>query len=298
MCWTSRRSACTRATTSRLIDALRNLQQQGNTVLVVEHDEAMMRQADQLIDIGPGAGIHGGRIVAQGTVERSLPNPASITGPLPERPGADPRAPTRRRVAKSRSLTIEGVTTNNLHDVDARFPLEALVCVTGVSGSGKSSLINETLAPAMIRRAGRRGAQAGAHAACAGQPDRQGGRRSTRVRSAARRAAPATYIGAFDEIRKVFARTREAKQRGFGASRFSFNVKGGRCEPCQGHGLKKIEMKFLPDLYVTCSECEGTRFNRQTLEVRYRDKSIADVLAMSVDEATGFFENFAAIHRC
>jgi excinuclease ABC subunit A len=277
----------------RLIDALRNLQQQGNSVLVVEHDEAMMREADQLIDIGPGAGIHGGRIVAQGTVGEVCRNPASITGRYLSGQVQIPVPPTRRRLTKSRSLTIEGVTTNNLHDVDARFPLEALVCITGVSGSGKSSLINETLAPAMIRRAGGLAPKPGPFRSLRGaaqidkvvQIDQSPIGRTPR-------SSPATYIGAFDEIRKVFARTREAKQRGFGASRFSFNVKGGRCEPCQGHGLKKIEMQFLPDLYVTCSECEGRRFNRQTLEVRWRDKSIADVLAMSVDEATGFFREF------
>ena len=216
-----------------------------------------------MIDIGPGAGVHGGRIVAQGTVGRSLQESGFDHGPLLERPDLQIPVPaTRRRLSlsKSRSLTIEGVTTNNLHDVDVRFPLEALVCVTGVSGSGKSSLINETLAPAMIRRLGSaRLRSRDRSGACAGR------RRSTRWCRSTRapigrtpRSSPATYIGALDEIRKVFARTREAKQRGFGASRFSFNVKGGRCEPCQGHGLKKIEMQFLPDLYVTCSECQGS----------------------------------------
>ncbi len=284
----------------RLIDALRDLQQQGNSVLVVEHDEAMMRAGDQLIDIGPGAGAQGGRIVAQGTVDEVLRNPNSITGRYlsGELQISVPATRRRRSLSKTRSLTIEGVSTNNLHDVDVRFPLAALVCVTGVSGSGKSSLINETLAPALLRRLGSPAPKPGPFRALRGaalidkviQIDQTPIGRTPR-------STPATYIGAFDEIRKAFARTREAKQRGFGASRFSFNVKGGRCEPCQGHGLKKIEMQFLPDLYVTCSECQGARFNRQTLEVRWQNKSIADVLAMSVDEATDFFQNFAGIHR-
>jgi len=284
----------------RLIDALRDLQQQGNSVLVVEHDEAMMRASDQLIDIGPGAGTHGGRVVAQGTVEEVMRNPASITGRYLSGDLQISVPATRRSVplSKTRSLAIAGVSTNNLRDVDVRFPLGALVCVTGVSGSGKSSLINETLAPALLRRLGSPAPKPGPF---------QGLRGATSIDKVIQidqtpigrtpRSTPATYIGALDEIRKVFARTREAKQRGFGASRFSFNVKGGRCEPCQGHGLKKIEMQFLPDLYVTCSECQGARFNRQTLEVRWRDKTIADVLTMSVDEATEFFENFANIHR-
>ena len=285
---------------NRLIDALRGLQQQGNSVLVVEHDAAMMRAADQLIDIGPGAGTHGGRIVAQGTVNDVLRNPASITGRYLSGDLQIPLPATRRRLSlsKTRSLAIEGVSTNNLRDIDVRFPLGALVCVTGVSGSGKSSLINETLAPALLRRLGSPAPKPGPFRGLRGaaaidkviQIDQAPIGRTPS-------STPATYIGALDEIRKLFARTREAKQRGFGASRFSFNVKGGRCEPCQGHGLKKIEMQFLPDLYVTCSECQGARFNRQTLEVRWRNKSIADVLAMPVDEATDFFQNFAAIHR-
>ena len=193
---------------------------------------------------------------------------------------------------------IEGVTTNNLKNVDVRFPLGALICVTGVSGSGKSSLVNETLAPALLRRLNGVAPKPGPFEGLRGvrqidkiiQIDQSPIGRTPR-------STPATYVGAFDEIRKVFASTREAKQRGFRANRFSFNVKGGRCEGCQGHGVRKIEMNFLPDLYVTCNECNGTRFNRQTLAVRYRGQSIADVLAMSADEAAGFFENFPSIHR-
>lgn len=282
----------------RLIGALRDLQQRGNTVLVVEHDETMMHEADQLIDVGPGAGSGGGRIIAQGRLDEISRHERSITGRYLRGDLRIPVPPKRRRLAKTRSLVIEGVSTNNLKNVDVRFPLGALICVTGVSGSGKSSLVNETLAPALLRRLNGVAPKPGPFERLRGvrqidkiiQIDQSPIGRTPR-------STPATYVGAFDEIRKVFAGTREAKQRGFRVNRFSFNVKGGRCEGCQGHGVRKIEMNFLPDLYVTCDECGGTRFNRQTLAVRYRGKSIADVLAMPADEAADFFENFPAIHR-
>jgi len=282
----------------RLIDALRDLQARGNTVLVVEHDEAIIRRADWLVDLGPGAGRHGGRIVAQGTPDEVGANCDSLTGrylagdltiPLPAR---------RRRVAKTRSITLEGVRTNNLKNVTVRFPLSAFVCVTGVSGSGKSSLLNETLARALVRRLGGIAPKPGPHASL------RGASRVDKVVVVDQspigrtpRSNPATYTGVFDEIRKVFAGTRGARQRGYKAGRFSFNVKGGRCEECQGQGQRKIEMNFLPDLYVTCPQCQGKRFNRQTLQIRYRDRSIADVLDMRVDDAAAFFENFPAIAR-
>jgi len=282
----------------RLIDALRDLQQRGNTVLVVEHDAAMMREADQLIDVGPGAGTGGGRIVAQGTVDEVTDSESSITGRYLRGDLQISVPKKRRRVAKSRSVLIEGAATNNLKKIDVHFPLGALVCVTGVSGSGKSSLVNETLARAVVRRLGGVAPKPGPleHLRGTGQIDKIIQIDQSPI-GRTPRSTPATYVGAFDEIRKVFAGTREAKQRGFRIGRFSFNVKSGRCEECQGHGVKKIEMNFLPDLYVTCNECRGARFNRQTLEIRYRDKTIADVLAMSVDEETAFFENFPAIHR-
>jgi len=282
----------------RLIDALRRLQQQGNTVLVVEHDEAIMRSADWLVDIGPGAGRHGGRVVAQGTPEEVAANPDSVTGRYLSGQLTIAVPPVRRRAVKTRSITVEGATGNNLKDVDARFPLGVLICVSGVSGSGKSTLVNETLARALDRRLGGSGPKPAAHRSLRGasqidklvQVDQSPIGRTPR-------SNPATYTGVFDEIRRVFAGTREARQRGYKSGRFSFNVKGGRCEECQGQGIRRIEMNFLPDLTVPCPVCEGARFNAQTLEVRYRGLSIADVLDLSVDEALAFFENFPLITR-
>jgi len=282
----------------RLIDALHSLQHRGNTVLVVEHDETIIRRADWLIDLGPGAGRHGGRIVAQGTPEQVGTQPDSPTGRYLAGQSKIPVPAGRRRVAKARSITIRGVTTNNLKNVNVSFPLTALVCVTGVSGSGKSSLLSETLARALVRRLGGIAPKPGPHTSLRGtsqidkvvQIDQSPIGRTPR-------SNPATYTGVFDEIRKVFANTRAARQRGYKAGRFSFNVKGGRCPECQGQGQQKIEMNFLPDIYVTCPECEGKRFNRQTLQVRYRGKSIADVLDMRVDDTAVFFENFPVIAR-
>ncbi len=282
----------------RLIEALRDLQSLGNTVLVVEHDEAMMRQADQLIDMGPTAGADGGRLVAQGTPQQVSACEASVTGNFLAGRRRIPVPDQRRRIAKTRSISLEGASMNNLAGVDVRFPLGALVCVTGVSGSGKSSLVNETFAPALIRRLGGMAPKPGQHTSLRGvaqidkvvQIDQSPIGRTPR-------SNPATYTGVFDEIRKIFAGTRESKQRGFGAGRFSFNVSGGRCEACQGQGVQKIEMNFLPDLYVTCDECQGARFNRQTLRVRYRGQSIADILDMRVSQAVEFFQNFSTVSR-
>ncbi len=282
----------------RLIDALRDLQREGNTVIVVEHDEAMMRQADRLIDIGPSAGRQGGQVVAEGSLSKICASPRSLTGQYLSGQAKIAVPQKRRRAAKSRSLLLEGATLNNLKGDPTNFPLGCLVCVTGVSGSGKSSLVNETLARALVRRMGGVGPKPGPFKSLRGvsqidkviQIDQSPIGRSPR-------SNPATYTGVFDEVRKVFSTTRDAKQRGFRVSRFSFNAKGGRCDVCQGHGVKKIEMNFLPDLFVTCDECEGARFNRQTLQVRYRERSIADVLNMAVEEAVVFFENFVNIHR-
>jgi excinuclease ABC subunit A len=282
----------------RLIEALRDLQALGNTVLVVEHDEAMMRQADQLIDMGPTAGADGGRLVAQGTPEQVSCCEVSITGNFLAGRRSILVPARRRRIAKTRSIVLEGATINNLQGVDVQFPLAALICVTGVSGSGKSSLVNETLAPALTRRLGGLAPKPGPHTSLRGvaQIDKVVPIDQSPI-GRTPRSNPATYTGVFDEIRKIFAGTREARQRGFGAGRFSFNVSGGRCEACQGQGVQKIEMNFLPDLYVTCDECQGARFNRQTLRVRYRGQSIADVLDMRVRQAVEFFQNFTTVSR-
>ena len=282
----------------RLIAAVRELQAQDNTVLVVEHDEEIMRVADWLIDLGPAAGKEGGRIVAQGTPEEVAANPDSLTGRYLSGAEAIAVPKERRRWTEENCLEIEGASLHNLKDVDVCFPLGVFVCVTGVSGSGKSSLIDETLAPALLRNLGTPTARPGPFR------DLRGADRIDKVirvdqaplgRTA--RSNPATYTGVFDEIRKVFAKTKEARQRGYQANRFSFNVKGGRCEECQGQGNKKLDMRFLPDLYVRCPVCDGKRFNRQTLRVHYRGKSIGDVLDMRVDEAAEFFANFPAIAR-
>jgi len=283
---------------ARLIESLRDLQQQGNTVLVVEHDEAMMRAADWLIDIGPGPGTRGGRVVSQGTPEEVARDANSITGGyLAGR--LEIKIPTaRRRIVKSRALQLEGATTNNLQSLDVHFPLGAFTCVTGVSGSGKSSLVVDTLARALARKLNGAAAKPGSYRALRGTSKLD---RLIHVDQSpigrTPRSNPATYTGVFDEIRRVFAGTKHAKQLGYKLGRFSFNTKGGRCESCQGQGVQRLEMRFLPDLFIDCPICHGRQFNRQTLAVRYREKSIADTLAMSIDEAAEFFENHSSIHR-
>ncbi|MBX9788677.1 MAG: excinuclease ABC subunit UvrA [Pirellulales bacterium] len=282
----------------RLIAAVRELVEQGNSAVVVEHDESMMRVADRLIDLGPGAGRHGGRVVAEGTPDEVASRGDSLTGRYLSGLARIEVPDARRATSVKRSIVLEGVTTNNLKQVDARFPLGALVCVTGVSGSGKSSLINETLGPALMRRLGQAAPKPGPHASLRGASQIE---KLIEVDQSPIGRGPrsnlATYSGVWDELRKVFAGTREAKLRGYRVGRFSFNVAGGRCEQCEGQGLKRIEMNFLPDIYVPCPVCGGDRFNRQTLEVRYRGLNVADVLKLSVDEALEFFANFPAIVR-
>jgi len=282
----------------RLINALRDLQQQGNTVIVVEHDEATMREADRIVDLGPGAGHEGGRVLAEGSPAEISRHEDSVTGGYLSGRIQIPVPAKRRRAVKSRSIVLEGASMNNLKLIDVLFPLGCLVCVTGVSGSGKSSLVNETLARALIRRLGGLAPKPGAFKSLRGvsQIDKVIPIDQSPIGRTPRSNA-ATFTGLFDEVRRVFANTRDAKQRGFRASRFSFNAPSGRCEACQGHGVKKLEMNFLPDLFVTCNECNGERFNRQTLQVHYRGQSIAQVLDMAVGEALGFFENFDSIHR-
>jgi excinuclease ABC subunit A len=282
----------------RLIEAIRGLERLGNTVLVVEHDEAMMRAADWLIDVGPGAGRHGGQIIAAGTPAEVERHPESTTAKYLSGRAQIAAARQSRDFDPSTAITIEGARGNNLKNITVEFPLGVLVCVSGVSGSGKSTLISETLAPALQR-----------HLSGAGPKPAP----FDRLRGADQidklividqapigrtpRSSPATYCGVFDEIRRVFAETKEAKRRGYRAGRFSFNNPGGRCETCQGFGQQKIEMRFLPDLYVTCSECHGARFNRATLDVHYKGRSIAEALTLPVDEAAEFFANIPAISR-
>lgn len=281
----------------KLLATLRRLTDIGNTLIVVEHDEDTMYAADQIVDIGPGAGIHGGEVVAQGTAEEIKANPNSITGQYLS--GAKKIVlPEHRREGNGNLITIKGARANNLKNLDVDIPLGEFVCVTGVSGSGKSSLINEILNKGASAIINRTHAIAGEHEAILGLEnidkvidiDQNPIGRTPR-------SNPATYTGMFTKIRDLFAALPEAKMRGFGKGRFSFNVKGGRCEACSGDGIIKIEMHFLPDVYVPCEVCGGKRYNRETLEVKYKGKSIFDVLNMSVDEGVEFFKNIPSIMR-
>ena len=284
---------------ARLIRTLKRLQSIGNTVLMVEHDEDCIRSADYLIDIGPGAGAHGGHVVCAGPVPDVFRHTDSIT--IKYLTGECAILPPSRRRAidpDKNAIELKGCRENNLKNIDVRIPLGGLICITGVSGSGKSTLINQTLLPALKRKLYGSKVKAGLHKSLNGiakidkviEIDQSPIGRTPR-------SNPATYTGVFDEVRKVFARTREAKIRGYEAGRFSFNVKGGRCEACQGQGTKCIEMHFLPDVYVNCEVCHGSRYNAETLEIHYRGKTIADVLNMTVEEAMNFFENFPRIHQ-
>jgi excinuclease ABC subunit A len=280
----------------KLIGTLKRLRDLGNTVLVVEHDEGTMRAADHLIDMGPGAGEHGGYVVAQGTAAEVEANPDSATGQF--------LAGTRRievpaaRRAPSGFVGIEGASQHNLKDVDVEIPLGVFCCVTGVSGSGKSTLINEVLHKAVANRLHKAKQRPGAHRRIAGidQLDKIIAVDQSPI-GRTPRSNPATYIGLFDQIRDLFSKTQEARARGYKAGRFSFNVKGGRCEVCRGDGQIKIEMHFLPDVYVPCEQCHGKRYNRETLEVRFKGKNISDVLEMSIEEALGYFEHIPKIRR-
>jgi excinuclease ABC subunit A len=281
----------------RLIAALRDLTEQGNTVVVVEHDEAVMRASDHLIDMGPGAGSRGGRVVAHGTPDEVSQLEASLTGRYLSGRARIPVPSERRHPAKSRTLQLTGAAAHNLQNIDVEIPLGLLVCVTGVSGSGKSSLVVETLARALARRLNGAECRPAPHQGLRGvsQLDRLVEVDQSPIGRSPRSNA-ATYTGVWDDVRHVFAGTKQARQRGYRIGRFSFNTKGGRCEECEGQGVRRIAMNFLPDLEVTCPTCHGARFNRQTLAVRYRGRSIADVLSMSVDEAAEFFANHESIH--
>lgn len=281
----------------KLIATLRNLTDLGNTLIVVEHDEDTMRAADYIVDIGPGAGIHGGEIVAEGNLDQIVKNKDSITGkylsgeikiPIPE----------KTRKGNGLFLEVRGASENNLKNINVKFPLGKFICVTGVSGSGKSTLVNEILYKATTKKLNKSRVRPGKHKEILGieNVDKVINIDQSPI-GRTPRSNPATYTGVFDMIRDLFASTNEAKARGYKKGRFSFNVKGGRCEACKGDGILKIEMFFLPDVYVPCEVCKGERYNRETLQVKYKDKSIADVLEMNVEEALEFFENIPSIKR-
>ena len=282
---------------SKLLETLKHLRDLGNPLVVVEHDEDTMRAADFIVDVGPGAGVHGGEIVVAGTLDEIMACPRSLTGQYLSGVKKIP-VPAHRRAGSGNYLTVRGARENNLQDIDVSIPLGTFTCVTGVSGSGKSSLVNEVLYKTLAAKLNHARTRPGAHDGVEGLEhldkviaidQRPIGRTP--------RSNPATYTGLFNDIRDLFAATADAKMRGYGPGRFSFNVKGGRCEACSGDGLVKIEMHFLPDVYVPCEVCHGKRYNRETLEVLYKGKNISDVLEMTAEEAVDFFENLPKIRR-
>ena len=282
----------------RLIATLKHLRDLGNSVLVVEHDEDTIAQADYLVDIGPGAGVHGGEVVAAGTPAEVAKNPVSITGRYLSGVEKIAVPKKRRTVQKDRKLVVRGARENNLKHIDVEFPLGVMTLVTGVSGSGKSTLVNDIVANELTARLHRAQAVPGAHERIDGinQLDKAIVIDQSAI-GRTPRSNPATYTGVFTQIRELFANTPEANIRGYKAGRFSFNVKGGRCEHCQGDGMIKIEMHFLPDVYVQCPECHGKRYNREALEIKYKGKTISDILNMTVEQACEFFANVPAIAR-
>ena len=279
----------------RLIQSLLEMRDLGNTLIVVEHDTDTMLAADYLVDIGPKAGSHGGEVVAQGTPEEVMRNPHSLTGKYLTGELCIP-VPEKRRKGNKKYLEIKGAKENNLKNINVKFPLGKFICVTGVSGSGKSTLVNEILYKIVMNSVYKSKEKPGKYKSVKGLENID---KVIDISQApigrTPRSNPATYTGVFDDIREVFAETKEAKMRGYDKGRFSFNVKGGRCEACWGDGVKKIEMHFLPDVYVPCEVCGGTRYNRETLEIKYKGKNIYDVLEMRVEEAYEFFENIPKI---
>lgn len=281
----------------RLISSLKKMRDLGNSLIVVEHDDETMKQADYLVDMGPGAGVYGGKVMAAGTPEEVMKNPHSLTGEYLSGKKIVP-VPLERRKGNGKKITVTGAKENNLKDISVDFPLGKLVVVTGVSGSGKSTLVNLILKRALAQKLNNNSAKPGKYESIKGYKNIEKiididqspiGRTP--------RSNPATYTSVFDDIRTLFAQTNEAKMRGYTKARFSFNVKGGRCEACHGDGIIKIEMNFLPDVYVPCEVCHGTRYNSETLEVTYREKNISQVLNITINEACKFFENIPKIHR-
>ena len=283
---------------ARLIRTLRNLTDLGNTVLVVEHDAEAINAADWIIDVGPYAGAHGGRILVNGPRGTLMNSKESITAAYLRGELRIEKPQNRRPASTRQAIEVKGAAENNLKSIDVRLPLGVFCCITGVSGSGKSTMINQILLPAVRRRLNNSHERPGAHEKILGlshidkviEIDQSPIGKSPR-------SNPATYTGIFDLVRDLYAKTREAKLRGYNAARFSFNVKGGRCEACQGQGTRRIEMHFLPDIFVECAECRGTRYSRETLDIRFRGKTIADVLALRAEEALAFFDSFANIKQ-
>ena len=282
---------------ARLLKTLHAMRDLGNTLIVVEHDDETMRAADWILDLGPGAGAKGGKVVAEGTLATILKHPTSITGAYLSGRKAVP-VPTQRRPGNGKAIVVRNATANNLKNITVSIPLGKMVCITGVSGSGKSTLLNDIVYRAAARALNGAGGQAGAHGEITGLDhlDKVINIDQSPI-GRTPRSNPATYVGLFDEIRKLYAELPESKVRGYKQGRYSFNVKGGRCETCQGQGQLQIEMQFLPDIYVPCDDCQGSRYNRETLQVRFKEHSIADVLGLSVDEALELFTAVPIMRR-
>ena len=282
----------------RLLKTLVHLRDIGNTVIVVEHDEDAIRSADYVVDIGPGAGIHGGHIVAMGTPAEVIANPKSLTGRYLNGTEGIPIPKTRHKRDPKKQIVLKNARGNNLKNVTAEIPIGIMTCVTGVSGSGKSTLINDTLLGYAARALNNAGTR---HAACDGIEGLEHLDKVIDIDQSpigrTPRSNPATYTGLFTPIRELFAQVPQSRERGYEAGRFSFNVKGGRCETCEGDGVIKVEMHFLPDVYVTCDTCKGKRYNRETLEIRYKGKSINDVLDLTIEDALALFKPVPALAR-
>ena len=282
----------------KLIGIIRELQQKGNSVIIVEHDEETIRSADYIVDLGPGGGMHGGTVVAAGTLAEILKNPASITGAWLSETARRADARSSRPLAGCAHITLVGAREHNLQELTVAIPLGRLTVVTGISGSGKTTLVRETLYKGLRKKLGQYFGSTGSHRDIAGAEQV---RRVVEIDQSpigkTPRSVPATYVGFYDDIRKLYALVPDARMRGYAASRFSFNVSGGRCEKCSGQGKLRIAMNFLPDMYVDCDECRGNRFNDETVQILLKEKNISQVLSMTVEEGCDFFTGFSAIHR-